>query len=236
MSITLNDFNEGDWQVQYSKGSLCKKSTGETFTISLAETGLSEEMDRALKKFLHQNPDISFAKAEYCTDGKLYLYADPHDPCPTAYDLGVRGGGDQVFLRMVGEASKTANIHSFPLFGTVQVLYDLSILNRASSHGYPKDSYGEKGTPQVENRKNLIQLAESLQSLHVANEVMVKNRIPPEFIIGVVVATEEQKKMLIQVLNDNNLVKEGRVNNILVERFVHVQPPNSPFTKAMWLI
>lgn len=149
------------------------------------------------------------------------------------------GGANQVFTCLITEKMAEVEIERFAFHRHMQVLYDLDVVNRVS-YGYPVDLYGVKNVADeffgfYANRKNLIDFADNLSSGHVANEVMVKNRIDPSFIIGVVVPTEQHKKVLIEFLSKKKLVeergKELYINGRPIHKFVHV---SSKFSKEMW--
>jgi hypothetical protein len=143
------------------------------------------------------------------------------------------GGGDQVFLRMIGKELEMTEIQQFVFSGTMQVLYDLSILNRGA-YAYYEDKFGAKGIPLYENRSDLLTFAKNLRGHHHNNEVMIKNRIPPEYIIGAVVSSVKQKRKLIETLRKAGVVVNDKINGVPVEEFVHIRAIDQPFEKTMW--
>jgi tetratricopeptide (TPR) repeat protein len=151
----------------------------------------------------------------------------------SSFDDLTLGGGDQVFTRMVTEQLKEAPIRLYPFHGQIQALYDLEALNRGGAYAFYEDMFGCKGM-DYRTRDDLPTFTRYLREKHTDNEVMINNRIPPEFMCGVVVSTEQEKKILMDLLAAKEVVKEGKINGILVEDFVHVQDREKPFTKKMW--
>lgn len=118
------------------------------------------------------------------------------------------GGGDQVFARLITE-QLASDLGEVQYSGTMQVLYDLSAVNRVS-YGFSSDYYGVKNSQSEEfymyqERHNLINLVNRCRS---NNEIMVKNHISTDYIVGVRVKNEEEKMQLIQFLGREGFLKE----------------------------
>jgi hypothetical protein len=143
------------------------------------------------------------------------------------------GGGNEAFLRLIGKPLKDVPLHKYPLGGQIQVLYDLSILNRGA-YAYNTDLFGTKNPAEYGDRNNLIVFMENLNSQGFENEVMIKSRIPPEFICGVAVDSPEHKEELIKILANKPFVKEGKINGILLKDFVHVLDEDGSFDPSWW--
>jgi hypothetical protein len=143
------------------------------------------------------------------------------------------GGADQAFTRMVADPLAQTSIDSYNFFGKIQVLYDLETINRGA-YAYPQDSWGSKKNRFYDRRDNLVDFTRNLNADSEENEVMIKGRILPEFICGVVVSTEGEKAILIQKLRAAKLVINERVNGVPIQRFVYVKAIDQPFTKDMW--
>ena len=150
------------------------------------------------------------------------------------------GGGDQVFTRLINANLVNEAIDVFLWHGHVQVLWDLSVTNRVS-YGYESDTYGAKSLNDdryilYANRKSLLELTESLEACDNGNELMVKNRIGPEFIQGLVVDSDEKRKQLIARLRQvKGIVKVENgveyINGIPLDKFIY---SSKKFGRHMW--
>jgi len=157
----------------------------------------------------------------------------------SATDLST-GGGDQVFTRNVTNAVSNKKISDFALCGTMQILYDVDVVNRGA-YGYRGDRYGVRNPDKLgyyfyKNRDNLVDLSKKTRSFDTDNEIMVKNRIPPEFIRGVVVESKEAKAALLARLRSFNMVRTDSNGQELImgkpiDDFIHI---GNKFDKKMW--
>jgi hypothetical protein len=151
------------------------------------------------------------------------------------------GGGGEVFTRMLTKELINKEIFDedgdeyFLFAGKAQILYDLDVLNRVS-YGYTTDAFGEKSLDSelYQNRKSLIDFAG--EKLGGSNEVMIKNRIDPKYIRGVVVQTLEQKDALIQDLQNEGLLPKKindktRMLGKSLSEFITVA---NKFNESMW--
>jgi hypothetical protein len=116
----------------------------------------------------------------------------------------------------------------------------LEVLNRGG-YGFPTDVFGVKNSnnPQYEyyeQRNNLVKFTNEIDD-NIDNEVMVKNRIGPEFIKGFTVANQYDKSMLMQKLRTEGLVElRGNVEYIIgknkpLEDFISI---GNHFSQNMW--
>jgi hypothetical protein len=151
------------------------------------------------------------------------------------------GGGDQVFTRLVTNALIDIPIDEFSsLSGNMQMLYDLDVVNYGA-YGYREDRFGVKNPlcgynyKFYENRDNLIQLTKEIDQTDSYNEVMIKNRIPPSAIRGVVVENEKAKAILINTLMESGLINFVSGRHMIcgkdVDDFIHV---GSRFDRKSW--
>jgi len=149
------------------------------------------------------------------------------------------GGGDQVFTRNVNKSLIRKKINNFALSGRMQILYDLDVVNRGS-YGFTGDRYGVRNPKKFsyrhyKNRSNLVNLTKRTHSFNNENEIMVKNRIPPEFIRCVVVRNEEEKKILIAELRKSGLITQDNGHESIlgkpIDEFVVISKKFSP---KMW--
>lgn len=138
-----------------------------------------------------------------------------------------RGGGDQVFTRLINKETSQYEVNKFIISGAAQILFDLDSIH-FGAYAYDKDLYGSKIGYDYPIRKNMIDFASTANRL---NEVMIKNRIPPTYIRGVLVQSEENKKKLIEVFEEKGLVQDGKINGIAIADFIHV---GNQFTPEMW--
>lgn len=161
------------------------------------------------------------------------------------------GGSGEVFSRCVTKEG-SPQITEYTFSGNMQVLYDLEVVNRGS-YGYQDDNYGVKNQNYKENdgiteeygqRSNLPEFAGQLNENSTRNEVMVKNRISPQYVRGVVVEGARAKKVLIDVFKKHGLISDDGKYVILkddqgkklkydVDSFIHINEKNQ-FTPEMW--
>ncbi len=127
------------------------------------------------------------------------------------------GGGDSVFCRLlISPWAKKVSIKKIFFSGHIQIIFDLSLLDRVG-YGFIYDHYGTKtASPQnnfsfpYKERQNLINLTKELSSPSSAqwyNEVCIKHRISPEYILGLQVPTEEKKQILLETLRKKDLIQ-----------------------------
>lgn len=149
------------------------------------------------------------------------------------------GGGDQVFGRLINHALVDRSIEDFNFHGHVQVLMDLDVVNRGS-YAFFADQFGVKHFQDINyksyvQRPNLIEFAQIVTRDFCNNEVMIKNRVGPEYIKGLVVATEENKAKLIAALRIKGLIKQTdnteTINGYPLDQFIYV---STKFTDSMW--
>jgi hypothetical protein len=78
--------------------------------------------------------------------------------------------------------------------------------------------------------------------LSKTNEVLIKNRIAPKYIRGLVVRSDEQKEMLCEKLKKLGLAKQDSLSNTeyfmvngkKLDDFIHVKELNDCLDKSMW--
>lgn len=151
-----------------------------------------------------------------------------------AKDLKV-GGGNSVFTRMITKSLLNEPVGKFTFNGHIQVLLTLDALERGG-YAYASDLYGTKVAPNYSERSNFITLAklyeenqgkpipEDLEDTefidnfnYTDNEVCLKNSIPPQYIKGLMVVSEDAKKKLIEALEANQLIaKIGDIKNVIL--------------------
>jgi len=143
-----------------------------------------------------------------------------------------KGGGQGSFTKVITKKSidEADEINNFPLKGKLQILYDLEPTARGG-YGYDDDQCGTKAPEEYANRNTLTHLTDIIQKdkyARIANEYLVKNRIPPTYIRGIVVQDDndqimlhfagelkpltgaEKKKALIEKLADAKMITNAR--------------------------
>jgi len=143
----------------------------------------------------------------------------------------VKGGAGAVFTRLItNKTSKYPNDYFF--HGNIQILYDLKLVERGG-YAYNDDEYGSKEEHLYKNRGNILDLTENIS---IRNEVCINNRVPPEFIKGLLVQSHQDKKDLIASLEANGVIEKSFVggtryiHGIPVDDFIHV----GEFKKEYW--
>lgn len=141
------------------------------------------------------------------------------------------GGAGHVFTRMLTQAHRKTNdkVQNLLFSGEIQLLFDLETTNAASTaYAYLYDQFGTKHNIDYQQRDNLIQFAQTLDQLvaqgdsHLLNEVMIKERIPPNHIKGVVVQSEKHRDAVIATLKGSGHVVDEKINGVPLDQFVQV--------------
>lgn len=148
------------------------------------------------------------------------------------------GAADAVFVRLITENKLKTDDYS--LSGKIQILYDLALLERGG-YAYPDDRFGTKKNPYYQNRDNLLSLTEmySTNNGYLSNEVCIRNRIPPQFIKGLVVPDDTCKNKLISEFEKTGLVTTNSeqikcLNGIPLDHFFHISEIRSPTIKKIF--
>ena len=152
----------------------------------------------------------------------------------SSYDF-VTGGADSVFTQFLTEKSlgDQVDLRAAYYQGSVRLLFSLEALE-TGTYQYDDDQYGVRLTNNTYldryylYRSNIFDFIkkEQLSGFSHKNEVMIKDRIAPEMIKGVIVADTKARDSLLTVLRNRGIttITQG-IENILgvpVERFIHV--------------
>lgn len=165
-------------------------------------------------------------------------------PGASAKEDHMKGGADCVFTRLITSNLASMPIQYIPFSGSIQVLYDLSLINRGG-YAYPEDQYGIRNPADRDGdtyrfRDSLVQTAQQVdRERHESNEFLLKFGIMPSSIVGLVVGSEDDKRALIAKLQEKGLVidRDGRLYiktrdiDRPVDEFIHV---GDKFTRQMW--
>lgn len=156
----------------------------------------------------------------------------------TLRDL-MSAGGDTAFARLINDMLINEEITSFDFCGDYQLLIDLDACNQGA-YGFDDDGFGVKNPshPAYDsyvNRQNLIELSETQRA---SNEIMIKNRIGPEHIRGIVVKNMKVRMDVKKYLNDCGLVEmRGSEQYVLgkpINEFVQISGAANKFKETMW--
>lgn len=169
----------------------------------------------------------------------------------SSYTDAKEGGAEGVFLRMAtDELVTTKSIKDFAYTYKLQLLVDLDVVNVGNTYGFTSDRYGSRAGASYFARSNLIDLAAALQTdrkklfgrpqevakFGTANEVIVRDGVPPQAIRRIVVQNNEDKQTLIEQLIKNGVAKCIKniycVNNTPITDFIVV---SEKFKKEMWI-
>lgn len=122
------------------------------------------------------------------------------------------GSADSVFTQMVSKGDLEKGIKSMAWTGDVRFLYSIDLLE-TGSYQYMQDTFGER-KPQMPhsfygNRPGILDFVrERNREIHYTNEVMIKERIPPSKISGLVVENEQLKQELLHYFRTKKLFKK----------------------------
>lgn len=147
------------------------------------------------------------------------------------------GGADSVYTQLVTErnCADGTRISEF-YWGNVRLLYSLDVLE-TGTYQYHDDNFGIRiadgdvwWADEYLERPNILDfVAEETREFNRDNEVMVKERIPPEMIRGVVVPDMRVRDELLTTLRGYGLLTLGdsgqeMVMGKSVDEFIHVSP------------
>jgi hypothetical protein len=91
VSSTPQDFDQDQWKVAYSQGSITNSALGKKFKIDLIDQAMTAGVDKStMVQLLDKIANETFHRAEFHTDGKLYLYTD--DLHPKVCDVAQKAG------------------------------------------------------------------------------------------------------------------------------------------------
>ncbi|CDR34005.1 SH2 domain-containing protein [Criblamydia sequanensis] len=145
------------------------------------------------------------------------------------------GGGDRIFTRMINKQTSPKPINNFPFSGSIQLLIDLEALNRGC-YAYNSDKYGIRN-PVHYNYYEYAKRASILDftATQTDNEVMLKNRIDPQYIKGAVVQNQGAYEQLVEALKEASIVKsimgKDYVYGKPIEQFIKIA---HKFDPSMW--
>lgn len=152
------------------------------------------------------------------------------------------GSSDQVFTRMISQPLAKDRVSDFDLAGSAQLLFSLDAVNRGC-YVYSRDQHGRKDEHDYAARLNPLESLRAVDDeapvmrLMNNNEVMIRNRIPPNQIVGVVVKDEATKKKLLEswrtskdIIRVDNKGNET-INGFPIDKFIYVADRFSP---SMW--
>lgn len=145
------------------------------------------------------------------------------------------GGADSVFTQLLTQDNfdKKMGVDRLGYFGSIRILISLDALNQGT-YQYHSDSFGDRTLNENSyysnylKRPNLFDFVSGEQrQWHSGNEVMIKDRLDPKYITGVVVASDSMRTQLIDAFRKSGMVSfnaEG-IETVLgkpLTRFIHV--------------
>lgn len=145
------------------------------------------------------------------------------------------GGADSVFTQLLTKDNfdKNLNFDQLNYFGSIRILISLDALN-LGTYQYHTDSFGDRTLNEASYFNNYLKRPNILdfvsgQQRHwgSGNEVMIKDRLDPRYITGVVVNTELMRSQLIDAFRKGGLISlnEDGIETVLgrpLMRFIHV--------------
>jgi len=127
------------------------------------------------------------------------------------------GGSDSVFTQLVTKNNKSYSEMWYS--GQVRLLYSLKALDTVS-YQYHSDNYGNRNLDSwwwgnsYLNRPNIFNFVKKETDYYQgSNEIMIKERIAPEYIEGMVVKSDSVKSKIIDALDVANLLKIDELGN-----------------------
>lgn len=134
------------------------------------------------------------------------------------------GSDDSVFIQILSEPSKQFDEG---YFAGIHLILSKEILN-TGTYQYFYDSFGNRVHQDYNNRPTIFELVNSLVKRHASHEVMVKERIPPEMIEGIVVVNHKMKNELIESLSEKGLIQDGEIFGKPIGDFIQTRTEFEP--------
>jgi len=144
------------------------------------------------------------------------------------------GGSDGVFTQLITksviENNMSINDLMYSWFGEeIVFLIDLEAIE-TGTYQYHDDYFGNRmpnddfwwDTP-YSKRDSIFEFTQKEErDFNENNEVIIKERIAPEMIKGIVVAEERIKKQIIEYLIQQDIISNGKIFGIEINKFIHV--------------
>lgn len=145
------------------------------------------------------------------------------------------GGADSVFTQLLTQDNfdKEMSLDRLGYFGSIRILISLDALNQGT-YQYHSDSFGDRTLDKNSyygnylKRPSLFEFVSGQQKQwNSGNEVMIKDRLDPKYITGVVVTNESMRVQLIDAFRKSGMISlnsEG-IETVLgkpLTRFIHV--------------
>lgn len=145
------------------------------------------------------------------------------------------GGSDSVYTQLLTKKNFDEHMNLYNLYwGDARILFSLDALN-SLTYQYHYDSYGTRRTDSgyfgnlstYFLRPNIIDFVKTeAKQFNYGNEVMIKERIPPSMITGILVSTEALKNDLLGKLRNSSLIDNQSgiesIFNIPLDQFIRV--------------
>jgi hypothetical protein len=127
------------------------------------------------------------------------------------------GGADSAFTRMLTEHSDPNNL---AYWNRVRLLISLEA-TETGTYQYLRDSYGIRRTDYSYywDRPNMEEFVDTLNqspNSYRSNEVMVKERIPPSYIQGIVIEDADLAKEMIEYFRSKDLIQKDSGGNEMI--------------------
>jgi hypothetical protein len=143
------------------------------------------------------------------------------------------GGADSIFTQFLTKQEFAQKMDLDKLYhGEIRILISLDVLN-TGTYQYNFDGYGTREVNNLSpsntylNRPNIFQFTQNeTQYFHTGNEVMIKERLDPSYIIGVIVPSASMRDGLLNTLRSQGLVSSTNgvetIMNIPVNKFIRI--------------
>jgi hypothetical protein len=119
------------------------------------------------------------------------------------------GGADSIYTQLLTDSTAKKGFQLDNLYwGDIRLLLSTELLN-TGTYQYPADSFGTRKVPgNYQYRPNIFKFADGQENyFHWSNEVMIKERVPPSMIKGVVVPDEAMRAKVFDALQVKGLVE-----------------------------
>jgi len=139
------------------------------------------------------------------------------------------GSDDSVFIQILSNTNEQFNEG---YYSDMHIILSKEVLN-TGTYQYFYDSFGNRVHANYENRPTIFELVNSLTKRHVSHEIMVKERISPQFIEQIIVVDERLKSELLTHLRSKGLIENDTILGKPLDSFIVTHEEYDPTYKRV---
>ncbi len=143
------------------------------------------------------------------------------------------GGAQSIYTQMIttSDLLKQKRLSSFPytsfMTSPIRLYLSLDTLNQGS-YQFIDGRCGSRVTDQYISRPTITQFVQSNPSMNPMHEIMLPDRVRPEYIKAMSVQSQLFKELIITHLRKCNLIHNEKINGIPVDEFIRTEDHITP--------